>query len=144
MDNVRSRLVLIVSDDEGVSHVLGRCAISNGASVYVTHERIPQAISALSAWLAAVVVDVRSPEFASLACEVIELLRQNEDTAKTPVLLRYDKLRSMTSSLLRGFDSVYSVDAETGIPAVCEALATVLGHRPEWTAGAERQLVAGN
>jgi hypothetical protein len=110
----------------------------------VTHERIPQAIAALSAWIAAVVVDVRSPEFADLACEVIELLRQNEETAKTPVLLRCDKLRSMTSSLLRGFEAVYTVDAESGIPAVCEALAAVLGHRPEWVTGADRQLVAGS
>jgi ActR/RegA family two-component response regulator len=144
MDQVRSRLVLVVSDDEGISHVLGRCAISNGASVYVTHERIPQAVAALSSWLAAVVVDVRSPEFADLACEVIELLRQNEETSKIPVLLRYDKFRSMTSSLLRGFESVYTVEAESGVATVCEALAAMLGNRPEWTTGAERQLVAGS
>jgi len=144
MEQVRSRLVLIVSDDEGISHVLGRCAISNGASVYVTHERIPQAVAALSTWLAAVVVDVRSPEFANLACEVVELLRQNEETVKTPVVLRYDKFRSMTSSLLRGFEHVYSVEAESGFTTLCEALASVLGNRPEWAAGSDRQLVAGS
>ena len=143
MSNLNSRLVLVVSDDEGASHAIGRCALSNSASVYVVHDRVPEAVSALSAWLAAVVVDVRSTELADSAWQVIELLRQNSETVRTPVVLRYDRSHAISSDLLLSFEPIYAVEAERGLEAACEALAAALGNRADWPTHISRHLIAG-
>lgn len=144
MEDLRSRLVLIVSDDEGVSHLLGRCALNNCASVYVVRDRIPEAVSALSAWLAAVVLDVRTDKLADSAFHVVELLRQNAETARTPVVLRYDTRHAKSSSLMMDFEPIRGIEAERGIDAACEALAEALGNRADWPTGPDRHLSAGN
>ena len=143
MEEGRSRLVLIVSDDEGTSHALGRCAIKNSASVYVVHERVPEAVSALSSWLAAVVLDIRTDQLADSAWRVIELLRQNEETVRTPVVVRYDVRHAISSELLLALNPIRSVEAERGVGAVCEALAEALGNRAAWPTGIDRHLAAG-
>src|SRR4051812_17820112 len=111
MDHVRlcSRFVLVVSDDKDVRHELQQCATGFGVPIFTANECPPPVVLTGRPGLWAAVVDVTSERGAESAWEVIELLRRNEGTERTPVILRYDRRYEITSSLAMSFEAVEGV-----------------------------------
>lgn len=123
MDQLGSRLVVVVSDDESSSFRLRRTATAHGANVCATRGCRAADLEAMGGVLAAVVIDLRSSE---AAWGLVEPLRRSRTTERVPVLLRYDARHTMSAELIQSLSHVRAIGSEEGVEAACEALGGLL------------------
>jgi hypothetical protein len=124
-------LVMIISDDDKTTFRLRRTATAHGVNVCAARACTAADLVGMGRMLAAVVVDLRSPE---AAWDLVEPLRRSRTTEAVPVLLRYETRHGMTADLMQTLDQVWAVESESGVEAACGALGDLLdglsGARP--------------
>jgi hypothetical protein len=123
MAPIESMLVVIISDDDKAAFRFRRTATAHGVNVCATRDCTAADLQAMGRMLAAVVIDLRSPE---AAWGLVEPLRRSSMTEEVPVLLRYESRHAMTADLLQSLNQVRAVESERGVEAACGELATLL------------------
>ena len=123
MASLEAMLVVIISDDDKSAFRFRRTATAHGVNVCAIRDCSAADLHAMGRMLAAVVIDLRSPE---AAWDLIEPLRRSSRTEGVPVLLRYESRHAITADLLQTLDKVWAVESEIGVEAACGELAAIL------------------